>query len=218
MADHLELKGGGCFGGRDRSDNYLILMFLLPWAIVIARSPVSYWFRSRAFNNLFRRNRWREGTCTSDDPYDLSAIYQEYKLRAAIGQEMANKDANRDGFVKPVYEGAYALSESDKIVGDASAPTPIVLDAPVRAALQQAAVDPEKLRQYAEDGPFRDHRFLNTVLAEAGVADLGARLKAIRALQGAEEDADDAKTGDAPRCTVKAQADEPGSPVMGLRL
>ena len=39
MADHLDLKGGGCFGGRDRSDNYLMLMFLLPFAIVIARSP-----------------------------------------------------------------------------------------------------------------------------------------------------------------------------------
>ena len=100
----------------------------------------------------------------------------------------------------PVAEGAYVLSESSSILGDASAPTPIALDAPVLAALQQAAVDPEDLRQYAEDVGRSSYPFLDTVLREAGIADLGTRLKAIKALQGEN---DDAGTGDAPRGTVK---------------
>jgi hypothetical protein len=113
---------------------------------------------------------------------------------------MADKDPNRDGFVTPEAEGAYVLSSSKNILGGVSGPTPIALDAPVLAALQQAAVDPERLRQYAEDVAL--HLFLDTVLERAGVADLVTRLKAIEALQGVEEDGD-AGTGDAPRETVK---------------
>ena len=66
----------------------------------------------------------------------------------------------------------------------ADAPSPIVLDEPVKAALQRAAVDPEKLRQYAEDVAL--HPFLDKVLQEAGVGDIGTRLKTIEALSGAE--------------------------------
>jgi len=205
MAHHLELKGGGCFGGRDQNPTLLPFLYFLLLAMVASRSPLFHWFRSRAFKNLFRRAKWKAGSSADEDnagdPYDLSAIYQEYKVRAAIGQEMANKDANRDGIVKPVAEGAYVLSESNSILGDASAPTPIALDAPVLAALQQAAVDPEDLRQYAEDVGRSSYPFLDTVLREAGIADLGTRLKAIKALQGAEDDV--AGTDDAPRGTVK---------------
>ena len=205
MAHHLELKGGGCFGGKDITPTLLFGFNILLLAMVASRSPAFHWFRSRAFKNLFRRTKWKAGTSADEDnagdPYDLGAIYQEYRVRAAIGQEMANKDANRDGIVKPVAEGAYVLSESSNILGDASAPTPIALDAPVLAALQQAAVDPEDLRQYAEDVGRSSYPFLDTVLREAGIADLGTRLKAIKALQGVEDD--DAGTGDAPRGTVK---------------
>ena len=97
---------------------------------------------------------------------------------------------------------SFVLSESNNILGDASAPTPIALDAPVLAALQQAAVDPDRgSRQYAEDVGRSSYPFLDTVLREAGIADLGTRLKAIKALQGVE--CDDAGTDDAPRGTVK---------------
>ena len=173
----------------------LVGLILLLFPMLLSRNPIFYWFRP------WRTKGKAGGTDSKNagDPYDLSAIYQEYKVRAAIGQEMANKDANRNGFVKPEAEGAYVLRSSKNILGHASAPTPIALDAPVLAALQQAAVDPEKLRQYAEDAAL--HPFLDTVLREAGVADLGTRLKAIEALQGAEDDG--AGTGGAPRETVK---------------
>ena len=156
-----------------------------------------YWFR-------VWRTKGKAGPPDNNnaaDPYDLSAIYEEFKVRAAIGQEMADKDPNRDGFVTPEAEGAYVLSSSKNILGGVSAPTPIALDAPVLAALQQAAVDPEDLRQYAEDVGRSSYPFLDTVLREAGIADLGTRLKAIKALQGAEDDV--AGTDDAPRGTVK---------------
>ena len=189
MAHHLDLKGGGCFGGMDITPILLFGFNALLLAMVTSRSPLFHWFRSRAFKNLFRRTKWKAGTSADEDnagdPYDLSAIYEEYKVRAAIGQQMANKDANRDGIVKPVAEGAYVLSESSNILGDASTPTPIALDAPVLAALQQAAVDPEDLRQYAEDVGRSSYPFLDTVLREAGIADLGTRLKAIKALHRA---------------------------------
>ena len=64
----------------------------------------------------------------------------------------------------------------------ASAPAPIALDDVVLTALKKFDVDPEKLRPYAEDGPFLDHPFLDKVLQDAGVAKLGTRLKAIEAL------------------------------------
>ena len=196
MADHLGLQGGGCFGGRVRTLRVLMALPLVLIPILASRSPMFYWFR-------VWRTKGKAG-CTDNnnaaDPYDLSAIYEEFKVRAAIGQEMADKDPNRDGFVTPEAEGAYVLSSSKNILGGVSAPTPIALDAPVLAALQQAAVDPERLRQYAEDVSL--HPFLNTVLERAGVADLGTRLKAIEALRGVEEDGG-AGTGDAPRETVK---------------
>ena len=219
MAQHLKLKGGGCFGGRDRSPLLLLLLLILPLAMLASRSPIFYWFRSPAFQNLCRRTKRKAGlilgTSSADednagvvgDPYDLSAIYQEYKLRAVIGQNMANKDANGDGIVKPVTEDAYIMYAYSKninnILGNASAPTPIALDAKVVDKLQQApggAVDPEDLRQYAEDVGRSSYPFLDTVLREAGIADLGTRLKAIKALQGAEDD--DAGTGHAPPGTV----------------
>ena len=68
-----------------------------------------------------------------------------------------------------------------------------------RGSTAAGPVDPERLRQYAEDVSL--HPFLDTVLERAGVADLGTRLKAIEALQGVEEDGD-AGT-DVPRETVK---------------
>ena len=201
MADHLGLEGGGCFGGRENGPMLLLCLLFLLFPIGLSRSPMFYWFRPwRTKGKAGARTDDNTGDDNTGDPYDLSAIYQEYKVRAAIGQEMANKDTSRDGFVSPGAEGAYVLRSSKHILGLVSAPAPIALDAPVLAALRQAAVDPEDLRQYAEDVGSSSYPFLDTVLREAGVADLGTRLKAIKALQGVE---DDAGTGDAPQETVK---------------
>ena len=98
---------------------------------------------------------------------------------------MADKDTDGDGCVQPKEEGNYGLQSSSSFVhGGADAPSPIVLDEPVKAALQRAAVDPEKLRQYAEDVAL--HPFLDKVRQEAGAGDIGTRLKTIEALSGAE--------------------------------
>ena len=175
----------------------LVGLILLLFPMLLSRNPIFYWFRP------WRTKGKAGGTDSNNagDPYDLSAIYQEYKVRAAIGQEMANKDANRNGFVKPEAEGAYVLrSLFQEYPWRCQRPHPnCARGASAGCAVQQAAVDPEKLRQYAEDAAL--HPFLDTVLREAGVADLGTRLKAIEALQGVEDDS--AGTGGAPRETVK---------------
>ena len=59
---------------------------------------------------------------------------------------------------------------------------PIALDEAVLAALQQASLDPEELRPYAED--IATHALLEKMLQDAGVADIGTRFKAMKALRG----------------------------------
>ena len=76
------------------------VLLVLPLALIpilVSRSPMFYWFR-------LWRTKGKAGPTDNNnaaDPYDLSAIYEEFKVRAAIGQEMADKDPNRDGFVTP---------------------------------------------------------------------------------------------------------------------
>ena len=170
MVHQLGLQGGGCFGGQpDAGFWYLQGLVALVFPFLFLRSPSLYWFRP-----------WR----AKKDPYDLSAVYQEFRVRAKIGQEMADKDKNGDGFVKP--EGVYTLESAKGLLGEADAPSVIALDEPVEAALQLAGIPTEDLRPYAEDTPLRDHRYLDKMLQDAGVADVGARFKAIKILSGAE--------------------------------
>ena len=53
-----------------------------------------------------------------------------------------------------------------------------------QVALAAAGLDPEELRPYAADTPLRDHPFLDNMLREAGIAEVGARFKTIKALTG----------------------------------
>ena len=97
MADHPGLLGGGLPWREGEGGRALILvgLILLLFPMLLSRNPIFYWFRP------WRTKGKAGGTDSKNagDPYDLSAIYQEYKVRAAIGQEMANKDANRNGFL-----------------------------------------------------------------------------------------------------------------------
>ena len=35
-----------------------------------------------------------------DDPYDMTEAWEEFKFRAAVGEQLAKKDASKDGFVQ----------------------------------------------------------------------------------------------------------------------
>ena len=190
MVDYLELQGGGCHGGKKEQHwSLLVLLFLLP--ALLTRLPSFYWFRP-----------WR----AKKDPYDVSVIYQEFKVRATIGQELADKDKNKNGFVEPEDEGIYVLESAKHLLGEDEAPSQIELDEPVLAALQRAAIDPENLRPYAEDTPLRDHRLLHMILQDAGVSDVGARFKAIMVLSGAEDPPGEAASGATGNQPGKAKA------------
>ena len=146
--------------------------------LLFVRNPVFYWFRP-----FIGRK----------DPYDLAAVYAEFQVRAKIAQGMADKDANDSGFIGPDDEGVYELRSSRNLDVPSSSPppsppnpldgpAPIALDAAVLAALQQASLDPEELRSYALD--IATHALLEKMLQDAGVADVGARFKAMKALRG----------------------------------
>ena len=136
------------------------------------------------------------GAYGKDD--DMGAVYKEYEMRAAIGQELADKDKDRNGVVIP-EESAYKLTSARKLLEEdepapapapsppASPPSPLIsiaLDEPVLAALAAAGLDPDELRPYAADTPLRDHPFLEKLLQDAGITEVGARFKTIKALSG----------------------------------
>ena len=178
MQGHLGLQGDGCYGGFEGRWLWFIAVLLFATPIIFIRNPVFYWFRPWAGRK---------------DPYDLAAVYAVFKVRAFIGQGMADKDLNESGSVDPDDEGKYELRSSKNLTAEVPSPppsppdpldgpAPIALDEAVLAALQQASLDPEELRPYAED--IATHALLEKMLQDAGVADIGTRFKAMKALRG----------------------------------
>ena len=178
MQKQLGLQGDGCWGGMESRWSNLLYLLVFVTPLLFIRNPVFYWFRP-----FIGRK----------DPYDLAAVYAEFQMRAKIAQGMADKDANDSGFIGPDDEGTYELRSSRNLDVPSSSPPPsppnpldwpasVALDAAVQAALQQASLDPEDLRPYALD--IATHALLEKMLQDAGVADVGARFKAMKALRG----------------------------------
>jgi hypothetical protein len=108
MQEHLGLHGDGCFGAMERGPIWLLYALIAMVApLLFIRNPVVYWFRP-----------W----IGRKDPYDLAAVYAEFKMRAEIGQGMADKDDNNSGFVGPDDEGNYELGSAKNLTVPLSPP------------------------------------------------------------------------------------------------
>lgn len=108
MVHHLKKDGRGCFGGWDDSPlAYILSLIVLPLAMAMIRSPMLYWFRP-----------WR----APGDPYDMGTVYKEYKVRATIGQELADKDKNSNGYIDPI-ESQHQFKSTNKLLGETTPET-----------------------------------------------------------------------------------------------
>ena len=117
MAEHLGQHGTACFGpsGGMYSPGLIIgiggflqLIFLL--ALLAFRNPQFYWLRPDHGKRACITCGWWTGAV--GDPYDLSRVYEEFGLRAQIGQEMADKEcseAKHKGYVDPHVGSKFTL-------------------------------------------------------------------------------------------------------------
>ena len=68
----------------------IIFMFFMLLFLIWFRNPQFYWFRPDHGKRSFVTCGWWRG-CRGD-PYDMSRVYEEFAVRAMIGQEMADKE------------------------------------------------------------------------------------------------------------------------------
>jgi hypothetical protein len=53
---------------------------------------------------FWKMNHSREPGDVKDDPFDLSLVYEEFKMRAIVGAKLAARDVDGNGFVEPDSE------------------------------------------------------------------------------------------------------------------
>ena len=96
MHHHFELQGQDCVG-YDTSKTYALAVLGLGGFLIyflFARNARSYW--------LVATPCWGV-----DDPYDMSHTYKDFKARAKIGQQLADRDQKEDGSSGDGFIDAY---------------------------------------------------------------------------------------------------------------
>ena len=117
MQDHLGQLGTACYGpsgGMYDPGTIVgvgsIVMFVILLCFIWFRNPQFYWFRPDHGKRSFITCGWWIGA--RGDPYDMSRVYEEFAVRAMIGQEMADKESKdkaHKGYVDPHVGSKYDL-------------------------------------------------------------------------------------------------------------
>ena len=117
MQDHLGQLGTACYGpsgGMYDPGTIIVVgsfvMFIILLCFIWFRNPQFYWFRPDHGKRSFITCGWWIGA--RGDPYDMSRVYEEFAVRAMIGQEMADKESKdkaHKGYVDPHVGSKYDL-------------------------------------------------------------------------------------------------------------
>jgi len=119
MGEHLGHHGTACFGPSGGLYHPTTITFIGGGVMAVIllsfkfyRDPQFYWLRPDSGKRKTLTCGWWTGAGGEGDPYDMSRVYEEFCVRAQIGQDLArrgSKEKSKIGYVDPHVGCNYIL-------------------------------------------------------------------------------------------------------------